>query len=163
MKSKTLSTESSPETGSQSPGPEVWEEVLRTCGSFNLRKASRVVTQFYDDILRPTGLRSTQVVLLVVLAAEGAMSVGRMARDMSLSPSTLSRTLILLEQQGLIENMVRGKRGKLVRLTPEGEQALLAALPYWQKAQDKFIRQVGASTWAELNHRLAGTVAATRR
>jgi DNA-binding MarR family transcriptional regulator len=163
MKRKTASTDSTPDAASKPTGPEFWAEVLRTCGSFNLRKATRVVTQLYDDILQPTGLRSTQVVLLVALAAAGEMSMSYMARELIMSPSTLSRTLIPLERDGLIAITPSGKRGKLVRLTPAGESALTNAVPYWQKAQETFLAQAGAAAWTELNERLAGLVAATRR
>jgi DNA-binding MarR family transcriptional regulator len=163
MQRKTAPTDTPPHTASDPSSSEFWSAILHSCGSFNLRKATRVVTQLYDDILQPTGLRSTQVVLLVALAAEGEMSVSYMARELVMSPSTLSRTLLPLERDGLIESTSSGKRGKLVRLTAAGERALHNVIPYWQKAQDKFLGQVGATAWTELNERLAGLVAATRR
>lgn len=163
MKRTTAPTDIPPEAASAPPtSPELWSAILRTCGSFNLRKATRVVTQLYDDILQPTGLRSTQVVLLVALAAEGEMSVSYMARQLLMSPSTLSRTLLPLARAGLIDSTAHGQRGKLVRLTAAGERALHQAMPYWQKAQDKFLGQVGAAAWTELNEKLAGIVAATQ-
>jgi DNA-binding MarR family transcriptional regulator len=136
-------------------------QVLRSCGSFNLRKASRAVTQLYDDILQPTGLRSTQVVVLVALAAEPELNMARLARELVLSPSTLSRTIRPLEREGFLE-AYSGKRGKSVRLTKRGEKALLAAVPYWQKAQAKFTGMVGAVAWEELTEQLTKTVVATR-
>ena len=163
MKRKMASTDPTPDAASNPTGPEFWTDVLRTCGSFNLRKATRVVTQLYDDILQPTGLRSTQVVLLVALAAEGEMSMSYMARELIMSPSTLSRTLIPLERDGLIDITSSAKRGKLIRLTAAGESALINAVPYWQKAQEKFLEQVGVAAWTELNERLADLIAATRR
>ena len=54
--------------------PELCGEVLRSCGSFNLRRASRAATRLYDEILQPTGLRSTQIVVMVALAMERATS-----------------------------------------------------------------------------------------
>lgn len=163
MKRHTTDSDDTAETASRHLDPQLWTEVLRTCGSFNLRKATRVVTQLYDDILQPTGLRSTQVVLLVALAAAGEMSVSRMARELIMSPSTLSRTLVPLERDGLIDIISSGKRGKLVRLTADGEVALANAVPYWQRAQEKFLEQAGAATWMELNEKLADIVAATQR
>lgn len=80
-----------------------------------------------------------------------------------MSPSTLSRTLVPLERDGLIDITSNGKRGKLVRLTTNGETALINAVPYWQKAQEKFLEQVGDTAWTELNEKLAGIIAATRR
>jgi hypothetical protein len=38
--------------------------VANTCACFNLRKASRTVTQLYDEILQPSGLLATQFTLL---------------------------------------------------------------------------------------------------
>jgi DNA-binding MarR family transcriptional regulator len=163
MKYKTVDPSPPPEAANKPPGPLRWNDVLRSCGSFNLRKASRVITQLYDDVLQPTGLRSTQLVLLVLLAAEGEMSMGYMARQLSMSPSTLSRTLVPLERDGLLDIVSNGKRGKLVRLSTAGENALTQAVPYWQKAQEKFLEQVGETAWTELNEKLAGLVAATRR
>jgi DNA-binding MarR family transcriptional regulator len=163
MKRKTADPDPAPEAVNKLPGSAFWTGVLRTCGSFNLRKATRVITQLYDDILQPTGLRSTQVVLLVTLAAEGEMSMSYMARELIMSPSTLSRTLVPLERDGLIDITSNGKRGKLVRLTTNGETALINAVPYWQKAQEKFLEQVGDTAWTELNEKLAGIIAATRR
>jgi DNA-binding MarR family transcriptional regulator len=80
-----------------------------------------------------------------------------------ISPSTLSRTLIPLERDGLIESKPNSKRGKQVRLTVAGVSALHNAIPYWQKAQEKFVEQVGAAAWTELNETLAAIVVATRR
>lgn len=137
-------------------------EVLRECGSFNLRKASRVVTQLYDDILQPTGLRSTQVVVLVILAVEQELSMAGLARQLLVSPSTLSRNIQPLERDGLIETRDSGKRGKSVRLTARGKKALLKALPCWQKAQARFTGLVGTTAWAELSKQLNKTISATR-
>lgn len=142
--------------------PQLCRKVLRVCGSFNLRKASRSVSQLYDDILLPTGLRSTQVAILATLAVEQEFSVTRLARELVLSPSTLSRNLRPLERDGLVDTHNAGRRGKSVRLTADGKRALLHAVPYWQKAQDKFIALVGAADWKELTERLAKTVTATR-
>ena len=91
------------------------------------------------------------------------MSLSYMARELIMSPSTLSRTLMPLERDGLIESVASGRRGKLVRLTEAGETALRHAVPYWQKAQERFLEQAGGDAWMDLNARLAGLVAATRR
>lgn len=142
--------------------PGTWEHVLQVCGCSNLRRAARSVTQLYDDILQPTGLRSTQVVLLVNLAAEHELSFSRLARELLLSPSTLSRNIRPLERDGLVEIDDSGKRGKLARLTPEGKQALLNAVPYWQKAQEKFTGLIGSGSWDDLRERLTKAVSAMR-
>jgi hypothetical protein len=35
-------------------------QTVSTCACFNLRKASRVITQHFDEILKPSGLLVTQ-------------------------------------------------------------------------------------------------------
>lgn len=142
--------------------PEMCNEVLRVCGSFNLRKAARAVTQLYDDFLQPTGLRSTQVVVLVILAKEEEISMSRLARELMLSPSTLSRNLRPLERDGVLEIIDSGKRGKAVKLTVAGRQKLLDTVPYWLKAQEKFTTLVGGQAWGDLSEKLSTTVAALR-
>ncbi len=37
----------------------------QSCACGNLRKTTRTITQFYDKMLLPTGLRSTQCLLLL--------------------------------------------------------------------------------------------------
>lgn len=145
------------------PDASLWKEVLDTCGSFQLRRASRSVTQLYDDILQPVGLRSTQVVILVMLALEEEMGLARLARELVLSPSTLSRTLRPLQRDGLVSVANTGRRGKSARLTQHGRETLLAVVPYWQRAQQKFVEQVGEEDWRELAARLGSTVSAIRR
>ena len=137
-------------------------EILRSCACFNLRKASRSVTQFYDEMLQPTGLRSTQVVVLTAITTNDDLSLTRLARELVMSPSTLSRNLAPLKRQGLVEAKQPGTRGITLRLTKKGERLLQKAVPYWEAAQDRFVEIVGEQGWNELNDRLARTLAATR-
>ncbi|MFQ5845996.1 MAG: MarR family transcriptional regulator, partial [Planctomycetota bacterium] len=51
----------------------------QACACFNLRKASRAVTQLFDDRLRPSGLRSTQFALLAVVGGHEPVPVPRLA------------------------------------------------------------------------------------
>lgn len=159
---KPVTIPSMPRRKNPEPSVETCREVLRQCASFNLRKASRVVSQLYDDVLQPTGLRSTQVALLLTLAVEGEPTMARLARQLLLSPSTLSRNLRPLERDGLVEVRHTGKRGKSVALTAEGRKALLEAFPYWREAQARFTGLVGAGTWSKLSRELAKTTTAAR-
>ena len=138
-------------------------EVLRTCGCHNLRRASRLVTQLYDDALAPSGLRATQVVVLVTLAAEEEITMTNLARQLVLSPSTLSRNLKPLERDGLVEVSALPRRGKIVRLAESGQRALMEAVPFWQRAQKRFTDLVGQESWDELSDRLSSAVAAIRQ
>lgn len=137
-------------------------EVLRSCACFNLRKVSRYVTQFYDEILQPTGLRSTQIVVLTAIDLKKGVSLSRLARELVMSPSTLSRNIAPLKRQGLVETKQQGTRGITLRLTKKGERSLQKAVPYWEDAQGHFVEILGEQAWNELNDRLAQTLVATR-
>ena len=85
------------------PDIEAYAEILGTCACQQLRKATRVVTQRYDEALRPIGLRSTQLPILVTLAAHGPLFMTDLAESLVLDRTTLIRTLRPLQRRGLIE------------------------------------------------------------
>lgn len=134
-------------------------EAANHCACFNFRKASRAVTQLFDDALQPTGLRSTQLVILIAAAVFDAVSVSRLARELVMDRSTLTRNLRPLERRGLIA-LAPGKdeRTRLVALTSAGKKQLSAALPVWEQAQTRFQEKLGAARWKSLLQGLTATV-----
>src|SRR5690606_6392843 len=84
-------------------------EALSHCGGFNLRRTARVVTQLYDQALEPTGIRSTQLVILWTVAVDDAPSMAQLARELVLDPSTLSRNVKPLVRRGLLEVTYSGR------------------------------------------------------
>src|SRR5262249_56731323 len=80
-----------------------WEQdLLRSCACHKVRMAARAVTRSYDEILRPTGLRATQVALLVAVATGEASSIAALAQVLGMDRSTLTRNLGPLESEGLV-------------------------------------------------------------
>ncbi|HEX6536967.1 MAG TPA: MarR family transcriptional regulator [Gemmatimonadaceae bacterium] len=135
--------------------PAAAAEIARTCACFSVRKATRAITQLYDDVLRPSGLRATQFTLLVMLAGMGPISVGELADAAVIDRTTLTRNLALLEERGLIEiEPGEDARVRLVALRPEGHQAITAALPLWERAQAALAERVGESRVARLRESL---------
>src|SRR5262245_55776460 len=111
-----------------------------TCAAFNLRRATRVVTQLYDAGLAETGARSTQFTILVALAKTQPASVGALAATTLMDQSTMTRNLRLLARMGLVDVPARGaKREKLVRLTAKGERVLVKAVPVWRVPHERFV------------------------
>jgi DNA-binding MarR family transcriptional regulator len=126
-----------------------------TCAAFNLRRASRVVTQLYDAGLSETGLRSTQFTILVATAKSQPTSVGALAELTLMDQTTMTRNLALMARAGLIEISPRGaKREKSVRLTPVGERRLAKAVPVWRATQERFLSALGTGKWRELRPEL---------
>src|SRR5262249_18906168 len=61
---------------------EACAATLRTCTCMAVRKASRVATRRFDLALRGTGLRSTQFLVLLSIAAEATVTLPGLTRSM---------------------------------------------------------------------------------
>jgi DNA-binding MarR family transcriptional regulator len=129
---------------------------LSPCVCSTLRMVSRAVTQLYDDILRPSGLRVTQFSILATIARRGAANLRELEASLAIDQTTLTRSLGLLERDGVIERASHPDgRIKAMRLTAKGRRALEVARPLWVRAQDKVLRELGAKAWASAQRRLA--------
>lgn len=137
-------------------------EIAETCVCLNVRKAARAVTQLYDEVLQPCGLRSTQFNLLVAVALAGEAPVKRLAEALVMDRTTLTRNLKPLESQGLLTiDAGTDRRKHLVRLTERGHQALVSALPYWEQAQERVVTRLGQAQWQALQASLKAAVTLT--
>jgi DNA-binding MarR family transcriptional regulator len=114
-----------------------------TCG--RLRRATRALTQLYDDAMAPAGLRVTQFSLLRTLAREGPLTISALASRQLLDRTALSRNLDPLLAAGLVE-VIRGRdaRTKEVAISRKGSAALRTAEPYWMRVQKEVTKRVGA-------------------
>ena len=112
------------------------------CG--RLRRAARALTQRYDDLMAPSGLRVTQFSLLRTLAREGTARMSDLAQTLLLDRTALSRTLDPLAERGLVA-IASGSDGRTreVSLTRSGARALRAADPHWKRAQVEVAAQLG--------------------
>jgi len=115
-----------------------------TCG--RLRRAARALTQLYDDLMAPSGLRVTQFSLLRTLSREGTSTMSALAGSLLLDRTALSRTLDPLVDSGLVAIVPgRDARTREVSLTRAGEKAIRAAEPHWKRAQSEVAERVGAA------------------
>ena len=114
------------------------------CACGRLRRATRALTQLYDDLMAPSGLRITQFSLLRALARDGTARISDLADTLLLDRTALSRTLDPLVERGLV-SIVPGHdaRTREVSLTRAGEKAFSAALPHWKRAQLKVASKLG--------------------
>lgn len=125
--------------------------MAQDCLCLQVRKTARIVTQWYDAYLQPTGLRSTQSHLLVAIALAQEVPLTRLAEVLALDRTTLARNLKPLESQGLVViEPGKDKRVRLIRLTERGYQVLEEVLPCWEKAQEEVRIRLGQSQWDAL-------------
>ncbi len=142
----------------------VYQRVATQCTCGNLRTAARVITQFYDDLLRPSGLLITQFKLLGALAAQGPVAISPLAEQLGLDPTTLARNLKPLERDGLVAIAIgEDRRTRMVHLTEQGQKALDEALPLWEEAQARIISQLGQEHWRSLFDECIALVALARQ
>ncbi|MHC4849657.1 MAG: MarR family winged helix-turn-helix transcriptional regulator [Planctomycetota bacterium] len=146
------------------PSREDLSAAVDSCACFQLRRASRAVTQLYDTALQPTGLRSTQFVILAVTRVEEPVTQPALATALGMDRTTLSRNLKPLETDGYLRRTrKRGERATIVSLTPKGRRKLIAAVPYWEEVQSSFTSGLGKSHWNELRQRLQDASAVARK
>lgn len=126
------------------------------CTGAALRKATRRLSQFYDDALRPTGLRLTQYSVLSTLAYAGDPSITDLADRLMMDRTTLTRNLRPLQKAGWVR-LGRGgdARSRAVELTPEGRRVLEAAAPVWREAELAVRARLGPDGGKALRHLLA--------
>jgi len=114
-----------------------------------LRRIIRAVDLRSRKLVKESGLTAPQLVVLMALQRNGAMTAGAIARTASLSQPTITPILERLQRAGLIERTRNetDKRKWRVELTQAGESAVLQApellhrgflkafraLPDWEK------------------------------
>jgi DNA-binding MarR family transcriptional regulator len=114
------------------------------CACSRLRRATRAVTQLYDDALAPIGLRVTQLSLLRTLQRRGTLRIGELADQNLLDRTALSRNLDPLAERNLVAIVPgRDARTREVTLTRQGIAAIAAAAPHWEKVQREVAKHVG--------------------
>src|SRR6266404_7750605 len=76
------------------------QEAATMCACQKVRIAARAVTRAYDEVLRPTGLRSTQFTVLVAASVAAGIPLNRLATVLGLERTTLTRSLDGIEKEG---------------------------------------------------------------
>jgi len=114
------------------------------CACGRLRRATRALTQLYDDAMAPAGLHVTQFSLLRTLARSGPARITDLAAAALLDRTALSRNLDPLLARGLVAIVPgRDARTREVSLTRAGIRAIRLAEPHWKRAQADVARRLG--------------------
>ncbi|HEV7125859.1 MAG TPA: MarR family winged helix-turn-helix transcriptional regulator [Ktedonobacterales bacterium] len=136
---------------------------IRQSAGGNIRLTDRVVTQFYDQIMAPSGISGPQFGLLASLAAAAPITINGLAEMMTMDRTTLTRNLDVLVKQRLVRSeQGTDRRTRLVSVTPAGDQALQRAWPLWREAEARIERALGPDRVAALLAELAAVRVAVR-
>ena len=119
------------------------------CASF--RRATRALSQHYDEAMRPLGLTPTQFTILQALSISGTIHQGKLGEILAMDTTTLTRTLDIMARHGWVEKLQGSdRRERRLRLTQPGIDQFNRALPVWQKVQARLRRKLGGESWQAL-------------
>ena len=120
-------------------------QVRAACACGALRRAARLITQRYDHAIAPSGLKITQLPILVGLAAHGPVPLTPLAEALALDRTTLTRNLKVLEEREFVTMRPdeSDARVRLAAITDEGAAALSLALARWKEVHGAVLEEFG--------------------
>ena len=128
------------------------EAIATSCVGKQLRLLNRVVTNIYDDALRPLDLKVSQMNILVAAAMMGTARPIEVCEHLHLDVSTLSRNVERMKARGWLEVVPdEDGRSQPFRLTPQGRKLLEKAVPAWDQAQQQVKKSLGDGFVDQLN------------
>lgn len=112
--------------------------IAAECLAVRIRMLNRVVTNIYDEALRPLGIKVSQMNILVAAGKMGLARPAEVSAHLHLDVSTLSRNVERMKARGWLEVVPEmDGRSQPFRLTPQGRRLLEKAVPAWKKAQQQ--------------------------
>src|SRR5262249_59661242 len=92
--------------------------------------------------------------LLTAIAKLQPVAISRVAEILVIDLTTMTRSLKLLQKEGLVQIAPRGaRRQRLLTLTSKAEKALAVAVPLWREMQARFLAELGKK-WPEFRDEL---------
>jgi DNA-binding MarR family transcriptional regulator len=131
------------------------DKIAGECVAVRLRMLNRVVTNIYDNALRPLDLKVSQMNILVAAAKMGTVRPSVICEYLHLDVSTLSRNVERMRARGWIEIVPdEDGRSQPFQLTPQGRKLLEKAGPAWNEAQQQVTSVLGDAFVRQLNQSL---------
>jgi DNA-binding MarR family transcriptional regulator len=126
------------------PIDKIYPKQSSICTCMNIRRASRAVTQFYDEALKPCCLTIAQLSLLKNLATAKSVTISDLAKRMRIDRTTLNRNMKPLVDNGLLFiSPGKDSRTRQVTLTESGIAACNEAWRLWEEAQASLREYLG--------------------
>jgi DNA-binding MarR family transcriptional regulator len=119
-------------------------DVADTCLAVQMRMLNRVVTNIYDESLRPLGLKVSQMNILAAAFKMGTARPADVCERLHLDVSTLSRNVERMRKRGWLEVVPDADgRAQPFRLTDTGRKLLAKSIPRWKRAQQRAAELLG--------------------
>src|SRR3954464_7278938 len=128
------------------------DTIAGECVAVRLRMLNRVITNIYDNALRPLDLKVSQMNILVAAAKMGTARPTDVCEYLNLDVSTLSRNVERMKARGWLEAVPNEDgRSQPFQLTPRGRKLLEEAVPAWTEAQRQVTKIFGDGFVHQLN------------
>lgn len=128
-------------------------DISSPCTCFQLRRATRRVTQLYDRHLAAAELSLNAYSILH--RSSQPRPLGELADTLGMDRTTLTRNLKPLLEAGLLSSAPgEDSRQRQLHITAAGKHRLQKALPLWQQAQQEVEALFGNARIADLNQQL---------
>lgn len=123
----------------------------RRCACGNVRRTTRALTQFYDDYMKPSGLRSNQFSILLNVHLNAGITVGGLAELLLMDQTTVTRNMAVLLKAGYIKMEKAGgdARKREFYISPAGLEKLKEAMPLWEMAQAHIVEKLGGDRFRD--------------
>lgn len=130
---------------------QIYPKQSNPCHCLNIRRASRAVSEFYENYLEPCALTIAQLSLLWQVSAAERITIHELAQRMRIDRTTLNRNMKPLEHAGLITiRPCSDPRTRQVRLTEAGGKAVTHGRELWAEAQGALQEYLGETDLATL-------------
>lgn len=123
---------------------EVFPKQPSICNCMNIRRASQAVTQFYDGVVKPSGLTISQLGLLRHVEMLEQTTISELAKIIRIDRTTLNRNMKPLTEAGMITvSPGTDSRTRQVRVTDVGRSAVARGWALWEEAQESLKQYLG--------------------
>lgn len=123
---------------------EVFPKQSSICNCMNIRRASQAVTQFYDGVVKPSGLTISQLGLLRHVEMLEQTTISELAKIIRIDRTTLNRNMKPLVEAGMIVvSPGADSRTRQVRVTDAGSAAVAKGWALWGEAQESIRQYLG--------------------
>ena len=120
------------------------QRIARDCIALRVRLLNRVITKLYDEALRPYGLRTAQLNILVAVSLMQSATPSEIEQQLSLDKSTVSRNVERMRERGWVQFVsTEDGRSHQVHLTAQGATLLRKTTAGWEEAQVKAASVLG--------------------
>ena len=138
-------------TASLQNGHRAARAIAGKCLAMRSRRLGRLITRMYEEALRPTGMTTAQLNILVAVTIQEPTRSSDVARLLGLEKSTLSRNLARMVEAGWVRTTEdTDGRALLLETTPAGLRLLEKAYPAWQRAQEATRKKLGPTAFDAL-------------